>query len=498
MTFISRILGFIRDLIAAQIFGINAEVDAFYIAFRIPNFMRNLFAEGAFSQAFVPVLADHRHKKTHAEVKRFISHMAGSLGLALLMITIVGVIFAKPITFLFAPGLDPFRLYWASKMLSITFPYLMLISLTALCGAVLNSYGNFAIPALTPALLNVCLIATAFKITHYFKVPVEAQAWGVLLAGFVQLFFQLPALKRLGFLSWPSLDWKDPGVRRVITLMLPAIFGASIGQISILINTIFASFLTVGSVGWLYYSERLAYFPLGVFGVALATVVLPHLSRHHAAKKHEGFSQTLDWGIRCNLLIGLPASLTMLILSAPLIVSLFQYGKFNLHSVLMTQQSVMTYAIGLQAFMLVKVLSSAFYARQEIKTPVKITIVTLLCNILLSVILIKPLAHAGLALASSLSSWLTVGILLVMLHRHQIFHFQKGWGKFALQLGLANGVLALFLWIAKGDTMSWISMHWPQRLLHISVIGVSAIVIYLVALGLAGVRLRHLKVASAD
>ncbi len=496
MTFVSRILGFLRDTIAAQIFGAGAAVDAFYIAFKIPNFMRNLFAEGAFSQAFVPTLSSYRKKCTPEEVKLFIGRMQGTLGLALLIVMLIFMFGSKGLISVFAPGLDPFRFETASQMLKITAPYLMLISLAAFVGAILNSYGKFALPAFTPALLNICLITTSFGITQFFAIPVEAQAWGVLLAGFVQLFFLLPALYRLGFLTRPELNWKDSGVRNVLKLMIPALFGASINQISILLNTILASFLVVGSVSWLYYSERLAYFPLGVFGVALSTVILPALSRHHASESKEKFSHTLDWGIRCNLLIGIPATLTMILLSGPLIISLFQYGKFTLHDVTMTQQSVITYAIGLQAFMLVKLLSSAFYSRQNIKTPVKISLITLGCNMLLSLWLIFPLAHAGLALATSLSSWLNVTILLIQLHRAKIYHFQKGWGKFFLQLLWANGLLSLFLYFCAPSTLQWQHWHWLSRFGHLALLGFTAIGLYLMALRISGMRLSDLKAAS--
>lgn len=497
MTFTSRILGFVRDMIAAQIFGINAGVDAFTIAFKIPNFMRNLFAEGSFSQAFVPVLSDYRQKRSHAEVQAFISHVAGSLGSVLLLITIVGLIATPLIVMLFAPGLDPYRFHLATHMLRITVPYLMLISLTAFVGAALNSYGTFGAPAFTPALLNICLIATAFGITKYFDVPVEAQAWGVLIAGFVQLFFLLPFLRRLGFLVRPRLNWRDEGVQRVLKLMLPAMFGASIGQISILLNTIFASFLKVGSLSWLYYSERLAYFPLGVFGVALATVVLPHLSRQHAAQSREEFSSTLDWGIRCNLIIGIPASVTMLVLAGPLIAILFHYGKFTDFDVFMTRRSTVAYALGLQAFMLVKVLSSAFYARQDIKTPVRTGITSIALNMILNITLIFPLAHAGLALASSLASWFNTGLLIWLLHRRDIYRFQTGWGIFALRLLFANLVLAAFLYFGAGNIMNWLQWGWHEKFLHLFSLGIASILIYLGCLWLSGMRLHHFRAKTA-
>lgn len=496
MTFVSRILGFVRDTIAAQIFGAGAAVDAFYIAFKIPNFTRNLFAEGAFSQAFVPTLSNYHKKYSHEEVKIFIARMQGALALALLIVTFIFVFGSKGIVGIFAPGLDPFRFQEASYMLRITAPYLMLISLTAFVGAILNSYGKFARPAFTPALLNICLIGTSFGVTQYFAIPVEAQAWGVLLAGFVQLFFLLPTLRRLGFLTRPQLNLKDPGVRKVLKLMVPALFGASINQVSILLNTILASFLVVGSVSWLYFSERLAYFPLGVFGVALSTVVLPALSRHHSTDSKEKFSHTLDWGIRCNLLIGIPATLTMILLSGPLIVSLFQYGKFSLHDVFMTQQSVITYAVGLQAFMLVKLLSSAFYSRQNIKTPVKISLMALGFNMVLNLLLIYPLAHAGLALATSLGSWINVIALIIQLRRLGIHQFQPGWHKFTLQLLLANGLLFVFLYVFAPPTLQWQHWHWASRLGHLALLGISAIALYIFGLWLGRMKLSDLRATS--
>lgn len=498
MTFISRILGFARDLIAAHIFGVTPAVDAFYIAFKIPNFTRNLFAEGAFSQAFVPVLSSYAKTREKEQVRLFIGRMAGGLSLALLIVTLLFMFRAQNVIDLFAPGLDPYRHAMSIKMLQITAPYLMLISLTAFGGAILNTYGNFSIPSITPALLNVCLIATAFGVTHYFKVPVEAQAWGVLLAGFVQFFFQLPALSRLGLLVRPQLNWKDAGVRQVLTLMVPALFGASIGQISVLLNTVLASFLMAGSVSWLYYSERLAYFPLGVFGVALSTVTLPLMSKQHAAKSKEGFSNTLNWGIRCNLLIGIPASLTMILLAGPLVVSLFQYGKFSAQDVLMTQKSVIAYAVGLQAFMLVKLLSSAFYSRQDVKTPVKIGIITLIFNMLFSVALISPLAHAGLALATSFSSWINVIILLTMLNRQGIYQFKSGWGKFLLQLLFSNGLLGCFLWFFSPNLSHWINGSWLSRLENITLLGLSAIGIYLMGLWATGMRFQDFKFSNSE
>lgn len=498
MTFISRILGFVRDMVAAQVFGINASVDAFYLAFRIPNLLRNLFAEGAFSQAFVPVLSEYRHRNHEDELKQFVSNMAGALGMVLLIITIIGVLCAPLIIKLFSPGLEPFRFHLASYMLRITFPYALLICLTAFAGSVLNSFGRFGVASFNPALLNVCLIATAFGVTHFFKYPVEAQAWGVLLGGIVQLLFMLPFLHNIGFLRLPRINWHDEGVRRVLKLMLPAVLGASIGQLSILINTIFASFLPVGSIGWLYYSERLAYFPLGVFGVALATVVMPHLSRQHAAKSKQAFAQTMDWGIRCNLLVGFPAVITMALLAGPLIITLFHHGQFSDFDVMMTRRSTLAYAVGLQAFMLAKVLSSGFYAQQSISTAVRITIISLIANVIFSALLIHPLAHAGLALASSLSAWLNIILLTIILYKRDIYRFQAGWGIFLMRIGFANLLLAVLLWIGSAEISQWINWHWYERVVHLFGLLFIGMIIYLGSLWLTGMRLHHLKVQGAN
>lgn len=493
MTMISRVLGFLRDMLAAQIYGAGATVDAFVIAFKLPNFMRNLFAEGSFSQAFVPVLSEYRQHKSQEEVRTFISHVASTLGFALLMITILGEIFTPFVVLISAPGLDPYRFYLATYMLRITFPYLMLISLTAFSGAILNSYGMFSIPSFTPALLNICMIAAALFFSHLFHVPVEAQAWSVFVAGIVQFIFQLPFLHYKGFLVRPRVNLKDPGVRKVLRLMLPALFGASLMQISLLLNTIFASFLKVGSVTWLYYSERLAYFPLGVFGVAIATVVLPHLSRKHADQNPEQFRHSLDWGIRMNLLLGLPATVILAVFAGPIITTLFQYGKFLQNDVIMTRESVIAYAVGLQAFMLVKVLSSGFYARQEIKAPVKYSVITLVFNMCMNAALIIPLAHAGLALATSLSSWMNVTLLTLGLYRRGIYRLNRTWIKFIIQLIAANSIMFIFLWWQHHSLDVWFAMSAHIRFLHLFYTLSLACLIYMGVLFLMGYRKQDLS-----
>lgn len=496
MTLLSRVMGFVRDTLTAQIYGANAAVDAFYVAFKIPNFMRGLFAEGSFSQAFVPVLAEYRQQADVQQTQQFISHLAGCLTSILSLITILGVFGAPLLVMLFAPGYHPGteRFVAATEMLRITFPYLMLISLTAFCGAILNSYQRFAAPSFTPVLLNLCMIAAALYFSSYFALPVMAQAWSVLIAGIIQLLFLLPFLKTIHLSIKPRWNWRDPGVQRVLKLMLPALFGASVGQLSLLLNTIFASFLSVGSVTWLYYSDRLAYFPLGVFGVALATVVLPHLSLQYAQRSAKNFAAALDWGIRCNLLIGIPAAVSLMVLAGPLIISLFQYGKFTTFDVLMTRQSVIAYSFGLVSFMLVKVLSAGFYAQQDIKTPVRFGIISLICNMLLNAILVWPLHHAGLALAASLASWINTGLLFIQLYRKNIYRIQAGWGLFLARLMCANALLALLLTYLAGDLNQWLVWHWQQRLLHVASLGSIGIASYLICLGLLGMRFRDIKV----
>lgn len=484
MTFISRILGFARDLIAAQFFGVNASVDAFYIAFKIPNFMRSLFAEGAFSQAFVPVLSEYQQKHPILELRCFIARMAGLLAIVLFFITCFGIFFADHFIQLFSPGLDEYRFNLATAMLRITFSYLMLISLTAFAGSILNSCGQFAIPALTPALLNLSLIVTAYYISPWCTPPITSQAWGILLAGLLQLSLQVIVLSRTPYFVIPKFSLRDNGVRRVIRLILPAILGASVGQINILLNTIFASFLLTGSITWLYYSERLAYFPLGVFCVALSTVLLPHLSRQYALSEKKYFSDALDWGLQWNFIIGLPASIAMIILSGPLVISLFQYGKFSLYDVRMTQQSVIAYAIGLTAFMLVKILSSAFYAQQNIKLPVKISVITLILNIIFSMILVRPLGHSGLALASSLASWFNVAILWLILYQQKIIHAQQNHIRFYFKLIISNIILAVYLWTVSGNLNQWVQWQWNQRFMHLATIALGAGILYIGCLSL--------------
>lgn len=495
MTLISRLMGFARDMLLAYFFGAQAGIDAFYVAFRIPNFMRRLFAEGAFSQAFVPVLAEYQQTRNNADVRLFIARIAGHLSAILSFITLIGVISAPAIIFIFAPGFGQgsVRNVLAIEMLRLTFPYLMLISLTAMAGAVLNTYGYFGVPAFTPVLLNISMILAVLYLAPHFEVPVVALAWGVLIAGIAQLLFQLPFLYHRGLLIKPKIFLADEGVKRVMKLMVPALFGVSIAQLNLMIDSIFASFLQVGSVSWLYYTDRLTDFPLGVFGVAIATVILPHLSRKHAEQSTEKYSRALDWGLRSILLIGLPAGVGLALFSMPMIASCFAYGKFNLTDVLQTQKSLIALAAGVPAFMMVKVLASGFYARQDIKTPVKIGALAMLVNSILCALLIWPLKHAGLALASSIAGYVNCSLLLYLLMRRGVFQPQPGWFKFILQVLLANAAIAVYLWVATGNIMHWLSIAPLQRVALLFSHILAALVLYLLCLYLSGVRPKHFR-----
>jgi len=495
MTFLSRMAGFARDMVIAQIFGAQAGMDAFFVAFRIPNFMRRLFAEGAFSQAFVPVLAEYQEKQSVHDVRLFIGRVAGQLSTVLTIVTALGMVATPLIIFIFAPGFGEHssRSMLATEMLRITFPYLMLISLTAMAGAVLNTYGYFGVPAITPILLNASMILAALYLSPYCHHPVVGLAWGVLIAGIAQFLFQLPFLYQRKLLVRPCKPNGDPGVKRVMKLMVPALFGVSIAQLNLMVDSIFASFLQVGSVSWLYYTDRLTDFPLGVFGVAIATVILPSLSRRHAEQGGEHYSRTLDWGLKSLLLIGIPAGVGLAIFSMPIIASCFGYGKFSIVDVFQTQKSLIALATGVPAFMMVKVLASGFYARQDIKTPVKIGAWAMLVNSLLCAMLIWPLAHAGLALSSALAGYVNCGMLLVLLLRREIYKPGKGWVKFIIQLLFANCLIAFYLYWVTGSINDWLSLPPLWRLVRLLTHTGIAVIIYLAGLSLVGVRFAQFR-----
>ncbi len=496
MTMLSRVLGFVRDMVFAMTFGAGPAFDAFVVAFKLPNFMRRLFAEGAFSQAFVPVLAEYRSKREPDEVKQFINHIAGTLGLILLVTVIAAELLAPVIVTVFAPGFvnDPLRFHYATHMLHITFPYLLFIALTAFAGATLNTYNRFAVPAFTPVLLNVVLILIAWFWAPHTAHPIYTLAWGVLIGGLVQLLFQFPFLWRIKlFPSRPKPKFKDPGVIRVMKLMIPALFGVSVAQISLLMDNFFASFLQAGSISWLYYSDRLVYLPQGVIGVALATVVLPSLSRFHSKKNTKAYSKTLDWALRSVALAGLPAAIGLLILAGPILATLIYHGAFDATDVLMTAKSLRMFAIGLPAFMLIKVLASAFYSHQNIKTPVKIAAISVAANLIFILVLVFPMKHAGLALSTSLASSLNAVLLFIFLWRLKMYQPNPGWMLLLIRLVAANVLMALVIFWLGGHVTQW--LHWGvwSRIWHLVAIIFIGVLVYFVSLLALGLRKSHFR-----
>ncbi len=501
LTMVSRVLGFVRDMVFANLFGAGAATDAFFVAFKIPNFLRRLFAEGAFSQAFVPVLTEYKTQRSKAEVRLLVAHVSGTLGIVLLLLTLLAMVAAYPLVTVFAPGFtgDAAKFALTAEMLRITFPYLLFISLTALAAGVMNTYGHFAVPAVTPVWLNLSMIGAAFWLAPLFEQSVVGLAWGVFIAGVVQLLFQLPTLARMGMLPRPRWGWRDEGVRRVLRLMLPGIFGSSVAQINLLLDTIIASFLVSGSVSWLYYSDRLVEFPLGVFGIALATVILPSLSQRHAEADPHRFSRTLDWALRWVLLIGTPAMLGLMLLAGPMLTTLFQYGEFAPDDVEMARLSLMAYAIGLPGFILVKVLAPGFYARQDTRTPVRFGIYAMVSNMLLNIAFVVPMAmagikgpHAGLALATGLAAFINAGLLFRQLRRDGVYHAEPGWGSFTLRILLANGAMVAFLWWVNDGALEWLGRHAMERAMHLGGLIAGAAVIYIAVLLLLGIRPRQL------
>ena len=496
---ISRAFGFVRDVVIAQAFGASAGADAFFVAFRIPNFLRRLFAEGAFAQAFVPVLSEYRTRRQFDDVRDLAAHVSGALIGVLTVVTVVGVVAAPVLIAVFAPGFvaDPAKYALAVEMVRLTFPYVFFISLVAFAGGILNTWGRFAVPAITPVLLNVCLIGAALWLAPVLDVPVVALAWGVLAAGIVQLAFQFPFLAALGMLVRPRLRRAHDGVGRVIALIIPAVFGVSVSQINLLVDTMIASFLVTGSVSWLYFSDRMVEFPLGVFGIALATVILPHLSRQHAAASPESFSDTLDWALRLVVLIATPAAVGLGVLATPILATLFQYGQFSAHDVDMAARSLLAFALGLIAFVAVKVLATGYFSRQDTRTPVRVGIVAMLSNIVLNLALVVPLAHAGLALATTLSAFLNAGLLLRGLVQRGVFRPRSGWGGFIARVVMGNLVLGAVLWGARGELAGWSEVDAAARALRLGTMVVAGMAVYAVVMLGVGIRPRDFEAPVA-
>ncbi|MFA6231646.1 MAG: murein biosynthesis integral membrane protein MurJ [Rhodanobacter sp.] len=518
MTMVSRVLGLLRDISMSHVFGASAAMDAFVIAFRIPNFMRRLFAEGSFSTAFVPVFTEVKETGTHEDLKELMARVSGTLGGVLLVVVALGLIFAPQVAGIFAPGaLDqPHKFDLTSALTRLTFPFILFVSLTALAGGALNSFHRFALPALAPVILNVCMIAGALWVAPRLDTPIMAMGWAVLLAGVLQLLFLLPALRGIDLLSMPRWGWNHPAVRRIMRLMVPTLFGSSVAQLNLLLDTAVISLLITGSQTWLWQSTRFLELPLGVFGVALGTVILPALSRHHVGTDKEGFSRAMDWGLRLTLLISLPAMLALLLLAEPLVTTLFQNGRYTAFDAHMTTLSTMALSAGLPAYALVKILLPAFYARQDTRTPVRAGVAALIANMLFNGLFIVllfelwaspaqrhaswlegiaqvPGLHVALAVASTLSSYLNFLLLWHWLKRAGVYQHQPGWARHWLRLLPACAVMVLVLLLGR-----WLWPEWSQvpvftRIWHLAMLVLAGGASYVGMLFASGFRLRDLR-----
>ncbi len=492
MTMLSRVLGFVRDAVVARYFGAGAAMDAFVVAFRLPNLLRRIFAEGAFSQAFVPVLAEYKTTKSPEATAEFIQYVAGMLLFALSVVTALGILCAPWIIWLTANGFvgdgSP-RFELSVELLRIVFPYILLISLSSFVGSILITFGRFSIPAFTPVLLNVSFIVFAVFWLPYFSPPVMALGWAVLLGGVLQLAFQLPWLWKLGFLNKPKLSFDYPAVNLVMRQMVPSILGSSAAQVSLVINTIFASYLAAGSVSWMYYADRLMELPSGVIGAALGTILLPGLSKYAAAHNQAEFSALLDWGLRLCLLLILPAAVGLAVLGFPLVATLFMYGRFDVHDAQMTQYALMAYAVGLPAMIMVKIFAPGFYAQKNVKTPVRIAMISLLVTQLFNLLFVWQLKHVGLALALGLGACVNAGLLFYLLRERGIYTPKGDWKRFLNRIFVAlivmgGGLLA----VQAALDLQWVHVSGMLKIVQLSLLLLMALLLYFGTLLLLGVR----------
>ena len=500
-TMLSRVLGLVRDVVLANLLGAAPNADAFFVAFKIPNFLRRLFAEGAFSQAFVPVLTETREQDSHEAVRHLVDRVAGVLGGSLFVLTALAMVMAPWVALIFAPGFsrDVAKLALTADLIVWTFPYLLLISLTGFCGAILNTYGRFAVPAYTPVLLNLSLITAAVVWAPTMPEPALGLAMGVTLAGVVQLLFQLPSLRALKLTPRPVWDTKDEGVRKILMLMVPALFGVSVSQINLLFDTVLASLLPDGSVAWLYYSDRLTELPLGVFAIAIATVILPTLSALNTRAEPEEFSQTLAWAMRNVLLIAVPATVALWLLAEPILATLFQYGAFTDRDVEMAAASLRAYTVGLGGFMLIKVLAPGYYARQDMKTPVKIGIIAMVSNMVLNVLFVFPLmwyfemGHVGLALATSVSAWINAGLLYLGLRRGGISLTGVFEAKFVARLVVAVSMMGIAVSMMSPAVSLWLTADLRWRVGQMTLLVFVGMASFAMVLAVLGLKLNEVR-----
>src|SRR5688500_6926566 len=500
LTMVSRVLGYARDFFIARLFGAGLATDAFFVAFKIPNLLRRLFAEGAFSQAFVPILGEYKNRSSPEETRSLVDAISTVLFLALVAAAALGMAAAPLIVHVTAPGFaaQPDKFALTVALLRITFPYIVFISLVALAAGILNTWYRRAVPAITPALLSVSFSVGAACFAGDFDPPVLVLAWAVFAGGVLQLAFQVPFLVRLGLLPRWRLDLSHPGLRRALLLMLPAAFGVSVSQISLLINQIFASFLATGSISWLYYADRLMELPAGVLGVAVGTILLPSLSRYHADANPAEYSRLLDWGLRIAVLLAVPSAVALAVLALPLITMLFQYGRFTAEDAWMTRQALIAYSVGLVGIILVKILAPGFYARQNVATPVKIGIVTLIATQAMNLAFVGPLRHAGLALAIGLGACLNAGLLYRFLRKTGIYTAQPGWPSFLLKVAAAVAVMAIALHIAMGEAAWWLAASWERKVPAVIGLVLLGAACYGATLAALGFRPRHFSRRGAE
>jgi len=502
MTMVSRILGLVRDVIVANLMGAGAAADVFFFANKIPNFLRRLFAEGAFAQAFVPVLSEYQHDGDPDKVRKLIASVSGTLGVLVTVVTLVGVIGSPVITILFGAGWfvdwlndgpDAHKFELAAFMLKITFPYLWFITFTALSGAILNTLGKFAVAAFTPVFLNIAIIGAALFIAPNLDQPEIGLALGVFIGGLIQFLFQIPFLAKENMLVKPKWGWHDEGVIKIRKLMLPAMFGVSVSQINLLFDTFIASFLMTGSISWLYYSDRLLEFPLGLFGIAIATVILPALSKKHAASSAQEFQQTMDWGVKIVLLLGFPAMLGMIVLASPMLKVLFMRGEFSAEDVSMASMSLMAYGSGLLSFMLIKVLAPGYYARQDTKTPVKFGIIAMVSNMGFNVVLAIPFGYVGLAMATAASATLNAGLLYWGLHKRDVYKIKKDTFSIIVRLLVSALAMASIIIYANPAMSQWLEWGLLDSALCLFGLIFLAVTSYFSCLFITGLRPRHFK-----
>ncbi|OOF39104.1 murein biosynthesis integral membrane protein MurJ [Rodentibacter mrazii] len=506
MTLLSRVLGLARDVVIAHLIGAGAAADVFLFANRIPNFLRRLFAEGAFSQAFVPVLAEYRKGGDLDKTREFIGKVSGTLGGLVSIVTLLAMVGSPVVAALFGMGWftdwlndgpDAHKFEQASLLLKITFPYLWFVTFVALSGAVLNTLGKFGVMSFSPVLLNIAMIATALFLAPRMDNPDLALAIGIFLGGLFQFLFQIPFMKKTGLLVKPKWAWHDEGVVKIRKLMIPALFGVSVSQINLLLDTVIASFLMTGSISWLYYSDRLLEFPLGLFGIAISTVILPTLARHHVNREDNSeqsavdFRNTMDWGVRMILLLGVPAAVGIAVLAQPMLLTLFMRGSFTFNDVHSASYSLWAFNAGLLSFMLIKILANGYYARQDTKTPVKIGIIAMVSNMGFNVLAI-PFSYVGLAMASAMSATLNAYLLYRGLVKSDVYHFSRQSAVFFVKVLLAACVMGALVWYYTPVINEWAVMSFMQRVHWLAWLIALAAIVYGGMLVLLGIRPHHL------